>query len=272
MKYKMIFCDMDGTLLVNHRAISEENKAAIRFAKQKGVDFVICTGRGVYGVEPYLKELELMGNSGYVICQNGATVYDLRTMETILLRTFEAKDFAPIAKIAHRLGIAIQMYHDRTFMGEKITPRTEEYCKVMGTEMKIIPDVTQYDGKFSKCLLDGPREKLEILYTECQPYIKDILNVFFSGPNFLEFVPIGISKGNAMAKTAEKAGLPLSQVIAIGDSGNDVPMIEKAGLGIAVANAEAEAKAAARIITKNDCEHHAVAEVIYRFLEQEAEN
>ena len=54
MGYKMVFSDMDGTLLWKGIRLSVENYNAIRKVVDKGVDFVICTGRGVFGVEPYL--------------------------------------------------------------------------------------------------------------------------------------------------------------------------------------------------------------------------
>ena len=61
MGYKMVFSDMDGTLLWKGVRLSVENYTAIRKVVDKGVDFVICTGRGVFGVEPYLKQLDLIG-------------------------------------------------------------------------------------------------------------------------------------------------------------------------------------------------------------------
>ena len=84
MGYKMVFSDMDGTLLWKGVRVSVENSAAIRKAVDKGVEFVICTGRGVFGVEKHLQELHLLGKKGYVICQNGAAVYDLRDMHLVL--------------------------------------------------------------------------------------------------------------------------------------------------------------------------------------------
>lgn len=88
MGYKMVFSDMDGTLLWKGVRVSVENSAAIRKAVDKGVEFVICTGRGVFGVEKHLQELHLLGKKGYVICQNGAAVYDLRDMHLVLKRSF----------------------------------------------------------------------------------------------------------------------------------------------------------------------------------------
>lgn len=57
-------------------------------AVDQGVEFVICTGRGVYGVERFLEKLHLLGRPGYVICQNGAAVYNLENMEMVLKHSF----------------------------------------------------------------------------------------------------------------------------------------------------------------------------------------
>ena len=163
MGYKMVFSDMDGTLLWKGVRVSVENSAAIRKAVDKGVEFVICTGRGVFGVEKHLQELHLLGKKGYVICQNGAAVYDLRDMH-------------------------------------------------------------------------------------------------------LELVKKGVSKGNALAATAQEANVPLAETIAIGDSDNDLSMILQAGLGVAMKNGEAHVKAAADYITERSCEENGVAEVIEKFI------
>ena len=69
-----------------------------------------------------------------------------------------------------------------------------------------------------------------------------------------------------MQETAEKAGVPLGEVIAIGDSENDLSMIQAAGLGVAVANAQEHVKAAADYVTETTCEQDAVADVIERFV------
>ena len=61
MGYKMVFSDMDGTLLWKGLHISVENKNAIWKTVDKGIDFVICTGRGIFGVKPHLQELGLIG-------------------------------------------------------------------------------------------------------------------------------------------------------------------------------------------------------------------
>ncbi|MBQ6827745.1 MAG: HAD hydrolase family protein, partial [Thermoguttaceae bacterium] len=85
-----------GTLLWKGVRLSVENYNAIRKVVDKGIDFVICTGRGVFGVEPYLKQLDMIGKKGYVICQNGAAVYDLRNMKMVIKRSFSPAMVKPV--------------------------------------------------------------------------------------------------------------------------------------------------------------------------------
>lgn len=266
MGYKMVFSDMDGTLLRNGTEISVENLTAIRKAVDKGVEFVLCTGRGVFGVERYLEELGLLGRKSYAICQNGATVYDLQTMQPAIRRSFPPEWFAEIAKAARELGLELYYYDDRRFMTERPTKQVQKYCKVMRTEMGILENPLDYDGEFTKCLASGPRDKLTQLLEQVRPFLDDRLDTFFSSEIYLEFVRQGVNKGNALADTAEKAGVPLSEVIAIGDSDNDRSMILRAGLGVAVQNAEKDVKAIADYITERNCEQNAVAEVIEKFI------
>ena len=266
MGYKMVFSDMDGTLLRNGTEISVENLTAIRKAVDKGVEFVLCTGRGVFGVERYLEELGLLGRKGYAICQNGATVYDLQTMQPVIRRSFPPECFAEIAEAARELGLELYYYDDKRFMTERPTKQVEKYCKVMRTEMGILENPLDYDGEFTKCLASGPREKLTQLREQVRPFLEGRLDTFFSSEIYLEFVRQGVNKGNALAETAEKAGVALKDVIAIGDSDNDRSMLLRAGLGIAVQNAEEDVKAIADYITERNCEQNAVAEVLEKFI------
>lgn len=267
MAYKMIFSDMDGTLLKSVSEISERNTKMIQKAvMEKGTEFIICTGRGVYGVERFLEQLRLIGREGYVICQNGAAVYDLRNMKLVLRHNFSAEDLRPVIECARKKEIEVYLYDDRTFLAEAETERTRKYCRVMGTDMRILPDGLSYDGYFTKCLLSAPYEKLQELRQEIEPFVKDKLNMFYSSPTYLEFVKKGVDKGRALEETAKKAGVPLSEVIAIGDSDNDLTMIQAAGLGVAVANAADHIKEAADFVTTKTCEEDAVAEVIEKFI------
>ena len=266
MGYEMIFSDMDGTLLKNDFEVSEKNKAAIKKAVEKEVQFVICTGRGVFGVERYLEQLNLMGKEGYAICQNGGAVYDLRDMSLAIRESFSPKTYAPIAEFARDLGLELYYYDDRTFIAETETDRVKQYCKVMGSGVEVMKNPLSYAGEFTKSLITGEREKLLLVQKKLMETAGDELDCFFSSKIFMEVVKKGVSKGNIMEQTAKKAGVSLKNVIAVGDSHNDISMIKKAGLGIAVANAESEVKEVADFITEKSCDKDAIAEVIEKFI------
>jgi hypothetical protein len=87
----------------------------------------------------------------------------------------------------------------------------------------------------------------------------------FSKPRYLEVVPTGVGKGEALVELARLLGIPVSETIAIGDSLNDLSMIQMAGTGVAVANARAEVKAVAEFVTHRSASEGAVAEVCDRF-------
>lgn len=267
MGYKMVFSDMDGTLLWKGVRISVENSAAIRKIVEKGVDFVICTGRGVFGVEPHLRELELIGRKGYVICQNGASVYDLRDMSLVLKQSFSPALVKPIVDFAHAVGgVEVFYYDDRNFMCEYASESVSAYCRVMKTEPQYLSDPMEYKGEFTKCLFSGKREQLEKLKAYAEEQLAEEVNVFYSSDCYLEFVKKGVSKGSALAAAAKDAGVALADTIAIGDSENDLSMILEAGLGVAMANAEEHIKAAADYITERNAEENGVAEVIEKFI------
>lgn len=267
MGYKMVFSDMDGTLLWKGVRISVENSQAIRKAVDKGVDFVICTGRGVFGVEKHLEELGLIGKKGYVICQNGAAVYDLRDMKLVLKDSFSPAMVKPVTEYARSLGgLELFYYDDRNFMCEQMTGVVDAYCKVMRTKPRLLHDLMEYEGQLTKCLFSGPREKLEKVKAYAEELLGDQVNLFYSAETYLEFVKKSVSKGNALEATAKQAGVDLKDTIAIGDSDNDLSMILKAGLGVAMKNGEDHVKAAADYITENDAEGNGVAEVIEKFI------
>ena len=267
MNYKMIFSDMDGTLLSNDFEISSANKDAIRQAKEKGVGFVLCTGRGFFGVKKHAELLELTGQKGaYAICQNGSTVYDLENLELSARQSFAPSIMDPISRSARKMELETYYYDNLLFMAESETQRIRDYCRVMNTKMRLLPKPEEYEGEFTKCLVCGPREKLLQLRSEMAHLEEGDLDCYFSGPMFMEYVKKGVSKGNAMELMAKNAGISLDQVIAIGDSDNDISMIRRAGMGVAVANADETVKRVADYVTTTRCDQNAVAEVIRKFI------
>ena len=269
MAYKMVFSDMDGTLLHKGIRLSVENKEAIRRTVDKGVDFVICTGRAVFGVERFLEELGLIGKKGYVICQNGAALYALKDMRLVQKKAFSPEKMLPVAKLARELGLEMFYYDDRNFMVETVTDMVREYAQMMGTELRVVQEPTDYKGEFTKCLVSGKKEVLMQLREKIRPYLGEELHTFFSSDIYMEIVRCDVSKGDALEAAAKEAGVALADTIAIGDSENDLSMILRAGLGVAMHNGDEIVKAAAGYVTERNCEENGVAEVLEKFVLQQ---
>lgn len=260
MNYKILFSDMDHTLLNDDLEISTENKKTIKKLVKNGIPFVFCTGRGIYGVEKYIEELDL--KEGYVICQNGGTVYQLPKVELVKVKSFPVEILHPVLKAAKKRDIDIQLYYDRILMAEKMTDRIERYVKTMGTDITLIPDALKYQGNLTKCLLNAPIEKLLDLKEEIETSIVGKVNMYFSNKEFLEFTALDATKGKSMVSLAEELGIKREEVIAIGDSENDISMLQEAGLGIAVFNAVEKVKQSADIVVPYSCNEDVVAKVI----------
>lgn len=263
MNYKIIFSDMDHTLLNHNLEISEKNKKAIQQLSTKNIPFVLCTGRGIYGVEHYVKELNL--TNGYVITQNGGAVYDIPNLNLIELYSFSAEEIRIALQEAQKLGIEIQLYYDRILMAERLSPRIIAYSQMMKVDITLLPNVLEYTGRLTKCLFNGPAQKLSQLKEIVTPHLEGKVNMFFSNKEYWEITALEAAKGKAVLRLAQKLGISSSSIIAMGDSENDISMLQAAGLGIAVSNAQESVKKSAHKVLDISCDEDAVAQVIEEY-------
>ena len=260
----MLFLDMDNTLLSSDLSISEKNLKAIRAAEEKGVKIVICTGRGIFSVRDTAKILGL--KECYLICLNGGAVYKGYPPELIKEKTFKNSDAKLVYEAAKKYGVDVQIYRNDRLIIERITERIQMYIDTLKADYVIVDSLENYEGEISKMLLNGEEEKLKKIQAELKPKLKGKMNVFFSNTTYLEFTGMGITKGEAIADFAHDFGVDISETIAMGDSFNDMSMIQAAGLGVAVRNAVQPIKDAAGYITKATNDEGAVAEVIERYI------
>ena len=148
------------------------------------------------------------------------------------------------------------------------------YCQLIGMAFKVIGDVR-------KDLTEAPVKCLVINYEEqsgikkIQAWIRENMarevDCFFSCDQYLEIVPRGMSKGEAVKMLCAKMGVDIADAVAVGDAANDLSMIEAAGIGVAMANGTEEVKAVADYITARDNNHDGIAEVVQRFFSEPAQ-
>lgn len=266
MGYKMIFLDLDDTLLSSDLSISEENLLAIRKASEIGVKVVICTGRGIFSVKHIAEQFKIDWDNCYIICLNGGAVYRGFPPQLVSEKLFDNSIAGIVYETAEKYGVDVQIYRGDKLIVEKVTERVNMYIQKLNADYILVDSVKNYDGKLAKMLLNGPNDKLLKIEKELAPKLEGKMNVFFSNPNYLEFTAFEATKGKALVELANKMGVDVSETIAMGDSFNDISMVKAAGLGVAVRNAVEPLKKVADYITKNTHDESAVAEVINRYM------
>lgn len=265
---KIVTIDLDGTLLDKDKNISFKNKTAIAKCHDLGVKIVIATGRPLNGVTPILEELGLTTSSDYVIVYNGSKIVNVGTKEIISASTIKGTVVKELYEESKRLGLNIHAFRKNE---ELITPCHNPYTNV---ESKInhiedhLFDFNKIDDNddFIKCMLVDSEENITMAMTKVDERFSREYTMVRSSKIFLEFLHIGIEKGSALKSLASYLNVKIDETMAIGDAGNDMTMIQAAGIGVAMNNAFPEVKEIADYITNDDNNNSGVAEALNKFI------
>ena len=260
---KIIALDLDGTLLDSQKRLSSVNRAALARAAEKGALVVPTTGR-FFGMMPAcIRDLPFVR---YAITINGAQVYDRET-DTALVREEIPLDTAlEVMRLLDDHDVIYDCYRNnwgwmtQAFKDKSTDYATNEhYVKMIADFRRGVPELkahlesTRDDGDVQKIMLisrlDDPEiQALHAVETELVSRFPQ-LKATSSTWNNIEINLKTAHKGVALGRFAESLGLTLANCISFGDGGNDLTMIEAAGVGVAMANAAPEVLAAADYVS-----------------------
>lgn len=261
-KYKLIACDLDGTLLNSKRELSEENVSAVRSAVKRGAIFVIATGRPYEGVKTIARKLE--NENGSFILFNGALV--MTEGKTVFSSCIEKTAAEYIVSEGQKRNTTVVMWKKDGLYAEKECAKVDFYKSISGVEPKYVSDLkTVCNDDVIKILWYNDAETTPLYLEEMKNSLKKRAAVYMSRADFLEFVDAKCSKKTALRKIAEYYGVPVRKIIAIGDGDNDIPMLTEAGLSVAMGNADEAVKKICALIT-SDCDNNGVKEVICKLI------
>ncbi len=267
---RLIASDMDGTLLDEKMSISQANITAIKAAQSKGIKFMVATGRGYYEAKPALEEA---GIECGMIAVNGAQIINAAGEVQTSVR-IDSRQAEKIMAILKQLNIYFEIATNKGVYSDNQAMRLEKSAEMLATK---IPHLTFkmaiamasvhldmlhiiYIDDFKELLLNDEIDILKIIafdedghdiLTPARKQIEKIkdLAVTSSFVNNIEINHIDAQKGIAVAHVADKLGIPLSQVMTIGDNFNDISMLEMADVSFAMENAEAQVKKVAKFQT-----------------------
>lgn len=238
---KLIALDMDGTLLNDDHEVSKNNREAIQKAQQKGVDVVICTGRSLMACETYAQELQL---TSYIVTGNGSEIW--HTSGQLIERNLLKSELIDMMW-------KLRNEHNTNHWAASIS-------KVWKNDMPedILNDEWLKFGFETKN--NEIREMIFNLLSE-----NPELEVSNSSLTNIEINAAGVNKAVALTKLCTFLNIEMDNVLAVGDSLNDMAMIKEAGCGVAMGNAQPTVKEFSDWVTSTNNED-GVADAIHQFV------
>ncbi|OOM75269.1 putative phosphatase YwpJ [Clostridium puniceum] len=274
MKYKLICIDMDGTLLNSNHKISKISKSTLRKAHDMGVHVVISTGRTYVDAVAYS---DFIGLNSPIIACTGAIIKEKHGDDVIyksvideeackkLLKIFNKYNVKPIFNSVYKiycgdlkLKIGIELLKIRGFINRNVKLN---YIK---DEEKWFDVFNHEKDNIIKCeIINRNREKIHNLRKELESVSE--IEITSSSNHNIEITKKGTSKGKAIEILANYYNIKKEEIIAIGDSDNDLSAIEFAGMGVAMGNANEKVKKKSNFVTDSN-DNNGVAKVIVKFI------
>lgn len=265
MKYKMLVVDMDDTLLTDDHKISEENSTMLLKAQELGVYVVLASGRPTSAMIEYAKELKCDVNNSFIISYNGSTIVDLKEDRILFEHSLTKDQIHSLYDFSKQNNTHIITYLNGQIISERNSEFIDIESEITGLELVIVPNFKEaVTTSAVKCLLLEEPSYLRNVEKVLKTAMPD-LSVCMSKPFFLEAAPNGVHKGAAVQILAEKLHIHQSEIIAIGNAGNDLSMVQYAGLGVWVDNVDPELRHLADVIVASN-NNHGVAEAVKRFI------
>lgn len=265
--YKLVFFDIDGTLLTERKKIPTSARKAIQDLKNKGIIPVIATGRAPFRIDEILASLDIQTHitlngqyvvyEGEVIHQNPLSVDSVKRLalaaETNKQRiafcgsdeilgtsmvTFGQKGL--LKKMIQRVPIAppkkvMQLVTKYVGSSKRVKPILPHYYENRVIYQCIIHTTEEYDAFYQEAFPDCH-------FTRWNPYSVDVISK-------------GMSKAVGIQKLIEHIGIDMSETVAFGDGLNDIEMLQTVGMGIAMENGRVELKEIADDVTASPENH-----------------
>ena len=255
-KYKLAVFDLDGTIFRNNTVSPAVGRSLLALASS-GIQIAVASGRPALKLPP---PVDGYGFVRYAVGSNGASIYDREKGEIVAECGIEpslARSVArEIARHTNAFGFIYSLYGFMTSsymefnlrqfpesMHEVVRRAVLENFTLVDTADELFDRINAPVMKFTCRMPDG----------EIERFNRDILERFDvecakADVTFSEITAKGVDKGSGVALICEKMGITLDEVIAFGDSGNDLPVLTRAGFAVVMDNAQPEVKAAADFI------------------------
>jgi len=266
---KLLFTDIDNTLLNDDKTISNELRNAILSFLEKENKFILCSGRPEKSILQVKSALCLPDTNVFISSCNGARLLDCEKNYIISETGIPLELVRKVLDAAYSFHLHCHTYNETSILTEFETKELEYYTSHIKMPVILTPDITTY-------LTNEPLKMLSVsiensaCFPAFQKAISDISNQsltsLLSNPSYLEIFSSSAGKDSSITKLTKYLSAFHEDTIAIGDAANDISMIQTAYLGIAMQNADCITKSHADYITKNDNNHNGLLEILERYI------
>ena len=263
-KFKMIAMDLDGTTLQDdHETFTPRLIEALTEAHRNGVLIVPCTGRPYKSIPPAIQNHPVW--EGYGIFANGEEIRDMRTGEKLQELLVEPHIAETLLDMAEKYDFGIEFYingfiyltqgtYDKESATEDLLIHQAEVVDKIG----IITDdmrgkLKGLEGLERIQMLCIPEKVREEIFEKLKPLHISVLSSWM-GSEHMEVTHFDAHKGKALKTLCSMIDIDIKDVIAFGDEGNDVSMIQMAGFGVAMENGPEVVQQAADFVAKANTE------------------
>ncbi len=258
MSIRLIACDLDGTIANHEGYISDESVAALARARSQGILVVVATGRLPFAIPHFLDRIGVTDEP--MITGQGALIA-FRDGRVLRRLTLDPQVALQATTVALAMGASMAYFTEREILVDSFVHPRAHYESWFGNHLVYDPLATgKLDGHLIKFIAVHPDpDVVPHLAAALSAALDGAADVTQSWVYFVEGTTPGADKGAALAWLCEQLGIDRSEVLAIGDAGNDVTMLRWAGCSAAPADGHASARDAAGWVAPPLAEHPVAA-------------
>ncbi|MDN0064385.1 Cof-type HAD-IIB family hydrolase [Collinsella ihumii] len=270
--YRLIASDMDETFLGEGHRVPPANLEALARMREMGILFVPSSGRpyssimdSLSGIDPAL----LQGS--YVISYNGGFINRYGDDRPLLRTVMDRASLEQLYRYAVEHRICMHVYTESGRIFTQFLNELERgyIANLAGIEeLGDDQDALAMAGgeEFPKIIfMDPDFDAVKRLGERLRPSLDpELVDITHSSNRYVEFVPHGVNKGTGLAHLAAMLGIDMAETVGVGDSANDLAMIQAAGLGVGVANASDDIRPACDLILDATADDGAFPELLRR--------
>ncbi len=258
MKISCAVFDLDGTLLTPENKISETDLSTLHALSKKGVKIIIATGRSELQIKEYISAL---GIADPVITCNGGVIINPITREIIHQKFLKSEDAEAMLRALELEGTDYLFYTPdfvyHTYSSERVNfylAYNESTNEEFHVPIRVASEYPKEKG-FEDVLKILVHDDIERISELEERFNRNNSLTFVSsgrdpaGRDLIDIMPDATSKGNAIRILAEYLDIPISEIVAFGDSPNDADMLLSAGFSVAMGNADDSIKQIADFVT-----------------------